>query len=257
MEVPRTEADRPLWLWLGFGILTLVLAIIRKPEWALSMALMGGEGVVYVVLNALMLFHAYLYLLRTEKDRDRAIGLFFWVGVVAAVYGILQSSGVEPIWPRAINPFGGRAVSTFGNPNFLAAYLAVAIPLAAVKFVDAGTPTRRLIYGLLNLVLLGALLCTGTRSGWLGTLVGLAVVVGFLWRAAAREEIGRLLKGVAAVSAAALIGVMLLPGPRKMIIERTKSIGLSFEKAGQPLGQRVLIWRCTKDMIMEHPLVGQ
>ncbi len=107
--------------------------------------------------------------LRTARrgGPDDYLQLALAVGLLAACYGILEYFNVEWIWSRALNPYGGRAVSTFGNPNFLSSYLVVLLPLALVRFVGA-SGARRWSHGALFLVFEASLLASLTRSSWVG-----------------------------------------------------------------------------------------
>ena len=65
-------------------------------------------------------------LIDSAKKRNIALG-FFLAGTAAAVlYGIMQHYG--GLWIIQVPQFG-RAISTFGNPIFFAAYLVLAIPV--------------------------------------------------------------------------------------------------------------------------------
>ena len=74
-------------------------------------------------------------------------------------------------------PYGGRSVSTFGNPNFLSSYNLLLLPAALACFIEARSVGRRLVYGTAALALQAALLCTMTRSSWAGALAAVALLL--------------------------------------------------------------------------------
>ncbi|UPT75909.1 MAG: hypothetical protein M0D55_09705 [Elusimicrobiota bacterium] len=61
--------------------------------------------------------------------------LAFAAGFLASLYGVAQYFNKEIVWPVVLNPYGGRAVSTFGNPNFLSTYNAALMPSALALFL--------------------------------------------------------------------------------------------------------------------------
>jgi hypothetical protein len=56
---------------------------------------------------------------------------------MSAAYGVLQYFGYDPVWGRTINPFAGRPVSTYGNPNFLSSVLVLLLPLVGQEFISS------------------------------------------------------------------------------------------------------------------------
>ncbi|MGW6727408.1 O-antigen ligase family protein [Nocardia sp. NPDC055029] len=70
-----------------------------------------------------------------------------------------------------------RAIGTFANPNLLAAYLVLLLPVAAAGAASLADMRSRLVAG--GLVVLGylAVLLTGSRGGVIAALAGLAVYV--------------------------------------------------------------------------------
>ena len=74
----------------------------------------------------------------------------WWPGL----YGIFQYDGKDMIWGSPIQPYGGRPVSTFGNPNFLSSYSLLVCPLA-VAFALNARPSQRVGYVFVALVAMG------------------------------------------------------------------------------------------------------
>jgi hypothetical protein len=84
-------------------------------------------------------------------------------GAIVAAYAVVQLAGADPLWsslPR------GRAFSTIGQPNWLAAYLVITIPLTLGLTIVAKSTGYR-IAGLLGFLLqVTALIATRSRSGY-------------------------------------------------------------------------------------------
>ncbi len=185
------------------------------------------------------------------------------VGSLASFYGISQYFNFEFIWPNVLNPYGGRSVSTFGNPNFFSSYNVLLLPAAVACFIEARSVGRRLVYGVMVLALQAALLCTMTRSSWAGALAAvllLLVLSRDLRRAAAQAP-----RPCGLLAAAALAVVLFWPsssiatGYTPSVISRLTEIGQAAKSSlpYSPLYQRVLIWSCAWFMGAENPLTGK
>ncbi|MGI9585223.1 MAG: hypothetical protein ACR2N7_06490, partial [Acidimicrobiia bacterium] len=63
---------------------------------------------------------------RTPNRLTALVAAASLAGTLAAVYGLAQLAGVDPIWADLPK---GRVFSSIGQPNWLAAYLVLTIPL--------------------------------------------------------------------------------------------------------------------------------
>jgi putative inorganic carbon (HCO3(-)) transporter len=176
---------------------------------------------------------------------------------------MMQYMGFEPIWPKVLNPFGGRSVSTFGNPNFLSSYLVMVILAAMACFLSAAKGAARKWYYALTLIAFAAELCTLTRSSWLGLGAGMVLFGSLLWFF--ERELVVKNKKVIAVSAALFIAIgVFFPqstvgGKNPTIIERlTEAARATKEKKNYgSVNQRQLIWSCAASMVLEKPILGK
>lgn len=185
------------------------------------------------------------------------------VAFVSSVYGIFQYMNVEWIWPKVLNPYGGRSVSTFGNPNFMSSYYVMLLPVAAAYYLDARSAFARLAYAAVFLAMEGALLCSLTRSSWAGALAALATLA-LAPGVRRRLQAGGLeLHGLVATAAVAML--VFWPrspvGTTPTVLERVTELGQIFEAGGgsrySPMFQRVLIWTCAWMMGRESFLLGK
>jgi O-antigen ligase len=145
---------------------------------------------------------------------------------------------------------GTRAawLGVFKNPNYLAYYLVMSVPLA-LALRDA-TPARRhralIRFGWLGVavVLVVAILLTGSRGGTLG--LG-AVLLLWLARSLARGRI--------AVGAAAAVLVGLLMTPSSPLAREETQATLSGEVDASAQG-RIDAWRTAERMVYGNPVLG-
>lgn len=192
----------------------------------------------------------------------------FWhaalsVGFIGALYGVSQYFNREWIWPKVLNPYGGRAVSTFGNPNFMSSYMVMLLPVSLAYYFKARTLAARFSYAAAFLAMEACLLASLTRSSWAGALVA----VGFL--AFSKELRRRMREGLelhGVLVSAAVLMVLLWPqstvhGYTPSVLGRIRELAavtrLDSGSPYTPLYQRVLIWSCAWMMGNENPLWGK
>lgn len=179
----RTPLDIPLWSFFAAATLSLLFVFIlniNQPYLKFGVWSEGLKRWLFLLTNAALVYYAAVFFVN-DGNRDKFIATALLAGFAASVYGILQYFGIELIWPKVLNPFGGRSVSTFGNPNFLSAYLILLIPVVFVFYYNSINAGKRAMYFVTLAAIFMALLCTMTRSSWLGIGVAMAALL-FLLR---------------------------------------------------------------------------
>ena len=184
------------------------------------------------------------------------------VGFLASLYGIFQYFNIELIWPNILTPYGGRSVSTFGNPNFISSYSVILIPFSVVLFLEARTNAHKLIYGVTALALEAELLCSLTRSSWGGALVAVGALA---FSADLRRKLRENPQVTGMLVAASLAMVFFWPQSAvggnytPSVLSRITEIKTFAQREGfySPFHQRVLIWSCAWLMGAENPLLGK
>lgn len=264
-EVP---AGRWLALVLGWGALWLLFPFLRSPA--------GGDGLLDRMLDPYGFlvwsagFGAAWLLIRRCRQED-VLHLALAAGAVASLYGVLEYFHVELVWAKLVNPYGNRSVSTFGNPNFISSYVVLFLPLAASLLMRARTGTGRAFYGLVFLAYEGMVLCSLTRSSWLGAAAAFVFLFAF---ASHRDQLRLNRKFLYPFFAAALLLALIWPADSLKpfssgLVERvsqtsagvggSSSLGLVKEGSGVygSLHQRLLIWSSAWQMGLENPLLGK
>ncbi|MDI6756763.1 MAG: tetratricopeptide repeat protein [Endomicrobiia bacterium] len=201
--------------------------------------------------------------INVKEDAARRMRvILFSVGFVAAVYGIMQFLGFEAIWATALNPFGGRSVSTFGNPNFLSSFLVVLLPMALARYLAADDTPTVWAYFVCVFAYAISLTVTLTRSSWAGAAAGL-VVFFLLGRGMSALAARSTRKRLAVLGGAVILAVMLWPHPKSAdkyvpaVYERFAEIKGAGRGVYGPLHQRFLIWSCAWQMTSENPVIGR
>jgi len=200
-----------------------------------------------------LLLFAGLYLLVANfvATRPRLLSLLSVAALGAlfvCAYAFTQKLGYDPVhWSQKSQ---WRVFSSIGNPNMLAGYLVVVIPLAAAL----GLATKS--WGLRGLAALTTLSCgiclvlTQTKGAWLAMVAAAAVMggcavygaalAGVKWTRARKRTL-------AAAACVALLGAGFVAWPAVQHFKKT------FRASARP---RIVYWRGALNMFRAHPLTG-
>ncbi len=145
--------------------------------------------------------------------------IMYWVlttCLLVVIYGFIQHFGADwHIWAGA---FGDRIFSSFGNPNFFAAWLVLVFPLVLSKLLL----TRKWYYLVFFFGILYNIYITGTKGSWVGLGTGMAVFV-ILSTLYLIKGDPRVMKKIAA-GMIAVVSLMVLTGVVYSSLERIDSI---------------------------------
>jgi O-antigen ligase len=185
------------------------------------------------------------------------IGAAAVAGTVVALYGIVQVAGADPVWSSLPK---GRAFSSIGQPNWLAGYLVIAVPLTIALASTATHRTLRALGAAAAALQVAVLTATLSRSGYLG-LVAAAVIVGLIgWKEGmgAPRSRRRLIAGTAV--AVLLVGGLLVGLSRSTptvapteLAGRVRSV---VDIGGFDAGRYLALWEVGVAIAVEHPLAG-
>jgi putative inorganic carbon (HCO3(-)) transporter len=190
---------------------------------------------------------AFFVLVTLPPDRRRATRVVvavvagsMWVGVAGwREYLSLVRAG-DATW---------RIFGTFYNPNMLAGFLAMVLPVAASLYLMVRRREERLLAAFSGVVLLGPLVLTGSRGGWLALLAGAFIYV-LLAPWGRGEGRGRLRwMGGIAVLLVVIAAAWLAPPVRGRLLS-------SFGAQSSSGMFRYLTWQGTLHMIAAHPWLG-
>lgn len=191
---------------------------------------------------------------------DRIVAALLAGELVTSVIGLRQLYGDTSELARWADPNSVadgtvRIYSTLENPNLLAGYLLVVLPLALAAVLRWRQPARRL-FALAALALgLAALVLTYSRGAWMG-LVAAAAVVGLLlalrftqrWPPLWRRLMPLLLLG----GGAALLAVLVW----QVEPLRVRVLSLLAGRGDSSNNFRINVWLAALDMIQARPWIG-
>jgi tetratricopeptide (TPR) repeat protein/O-antigen ligase len=259
----RTPADVPLIAFFAIATISwaaIFIANIHEPYLRYGIYSEGLKRWLYTLVNALLPYYCAVYLV-DDTNRPRLLKAVFITAWLASAYGILQYFGIEFFWPKVLNPYGGRCVSTFGNPNFLSSYLIMVLPVALVQWFSLKASMKRMAFSVLILTCFMALLSTMTRSSWVGCIVAFVFVIVMLVRF--EKEQYKIKRTALALLGAVLIALTIMwprsdvGGENATFVERLAEAAKATTSSYQSYDQRRLIWSCAWHMVIENPVIGK
>lgn len=248
------------------------VAIGAVPGLAGACVLLGGWATLSLVrsftpaisLNALAVLLCVLLIggLVSRLSRDRN-ALFALLGAVLIGATLVATFGLrEYIEAFKQHDLAHRTFSSFANPDFLAGYLLLTLPITLAAFVTARERMLRLLLGLGLAFQSACLLLTGSRSGVAMLLVALVAWLAFVAFAGALRRQGRAIAtGLAVFALGALLG--LAP-----TLARFGTVSVTNRQTGQVSRQNVMeaqsnsgafrrwTWDGTVHMALANPLTG-
>ncbi len=191
----------------------------------------------------LVWFPARAVLQDSAARRRLLLGMRGSFGIVSLI-GILQyvTGRAELRWVDTVRfgDIGGRVVSVFSNPNVLAVYLLLMLPLAICgAWEEEGSRVSRRWSAAVAAMGLLCLLLTWSRGAWLGAMLEVVLLLAF----GSRETLAAGLLALPFLPG----GLLFLPGN---ILRRFLSIGDLGESS---IRYRLLTWRGAVEAILSHP----
>ncbi|MDD5132004.1 MAG: tetratricopeptide repeat protein [bacterium] len=223
--------DLPVLLYLLWGII-----VFLKTPYKNSMSVV--DELIRLVYYTGIYLAASDYFSQDRKMKVTANLLLVTVSC-AILYGFMQCFKIDPFgWSGAFNV---RVFSTFGNPNFYAAFLVLTGPLILSYLFTTQNKAARIMYGLLFTANTVSLFVTGSKGGWLGIAGSIFFFSMLMVRYVVHSRRLRIYL-VTFTLAAILVSAF---GVYRYSLKRQDSLLF-----------RLLTWRSTVQMIELHPLTG-
>lgn len=222
-----------LTAWLGAGYAALAAA---SYAWTVSPA---GTTAALGSLAVSLAYGAAFALLLADREVVRSL---LWSVTASAVL-------LSGFWLTQFLTGAARQDNAAGDPNFVAAFLVMAIPLVLVNAAHERTRLRRGLAYLALAPIAGAVVATLSRGGF-GAIVLVASVIALV-RPRALFPSGRT---KAAFFGAAGIGLaLLLPLAWAGLAERFSA---GFSQTASAVGGRSDLWKAALHAFRLHPLAG-
>ncbi|MDD5258597.1 MAG: tetratricopeptide repeat protein [bacterium] len=223
--------DLPVLLYLLWGIIVFIKTPFKSSMSAID------EFIRLVYYTGIYLAVSDYF---SQDRKMKVLANFLLVTVSCAIiYGFMQLFGKDPFnWSGAFNT---RVFSTFGNPNFYAAFLVLTGPLILSYFFTTQNKTARVLYGLLFTANTVSLFITGSKGGWLGIAGSISIFTMLMVRYVVHS---RRLKVYLVTFTLTAILVSAF-GVYRYSMQRKDSLHF-----------RLLTWRSTINMIKLNPVTG-
>lgn len=237
------------------GLIFLVALIVATATSTnIHSSLFGNYGRFH---GGLLSWFAYgvIYLSLAQQTKETYLNLIkvsLGASILVAGWGILERLGVDAsYWEQDVQ---ARVFSTLGQPNWLAAYLAMLIPWAVSFYLKAKRRWQSL--GLFGLVLLlyTCFIFTFSRGGNYGLAAGLAIYMLIIsW-----QGLKRYWKKITSAGIAMVIVTVLFATPLA-----TQYFGASSPRivenleAGNETGNiRLIVWQGAWQSFLDKPITG-
>lgn len=245
------------WPLVLIGVSSLLSTLFTN-NWRVSVfgVYEDYEGIL-MIANYLLLWGIVHLVVRDLTDVRQYLTAVVVAGALVAAYGVAQNFGFDFVMWNPTTYSASRLFGSLGNPNFLAAYVLMALPVTLVAFWLARRPAVKV---LLLVIVLGMVVCIFfTKSrGAAYALAAEAVTLGvYLFLDARRPE--SLWRGNRRwLLALGLLAALSLGLPNvRTAISTTVTRTLQTLDLGQiHITPRLYIWRSALQMVRDHPLLG-
>lgn len=190
--IQRTPLDIPIMLFLLSQVISTIFSQDHHISiWGYYSRFNGG---LLSIVAYIFLYYAFVSNFGSTKIVKRLLFVSLISGLVVALWGLPSHFGHDPTclifrgnldvscWTEDFQP-RVRIFSTLGQPDWLAAYLAILLPIAiimVIKFIK-NIPLS-IFYILLSALFYLDLLYSGARSGIIATWVSLIfLIISYLW----------------------------------------------------------------------------
>jgi putative inorganic carbon (hco3(-)) transporter len=177
----RTPLDIPILLFLASQILSTIFSV--DPHTSIWGYYSRSNGGLLSIISYILLFYAFV----SNFDRASVPKFLKWAlygGLAVSLYALPEHFGKSPSCKILVDRWSAdcwvqdvqsRVFATLGQPNWLAAYLAMLIFPALYFFLTTKEVVRKFFYFFLTIILYTAFTFTYSRGATLGLISGLAV----------------------------------------------------------------------------------
>jgi O-antigen ligase len=248
--------------WPALGVLgAAALSLVNAENLALS--LISFVGLIYFGLLGLLIVNT----IESERDMKILLSALLLSASIASVYGLLQYYGKVPGPPGFLG--GSLAmISTFGNPNYLAGFLAHLLVPGIALSVMIESRWARLALLIVLIAMTAALVAANSVGAYLAALFSVIFFFGGMMIFRLRSAIAGQRRWVLAVVILLALTVWLQspPGPLNALLGRAATLEPTpIERVVQFFQRlweensgiaRSWNWWIAYEMLKAHPFVG-
>ena len=264
----KTPLDFPLFLFLLSQIVSTIFSLDPHTS------IFGYYSRFHGGLLSTICYIALYYALVSNLEKNQVTPLLstmLFSGTVVAIYGLLQHPnpffaengvwhGIDyKYWVQDVEL---RVFSTIGQPNWLAAYLSMLIPIAIVFMLNQNSLRQKLIFFLLTTSYYLCLLFTNSRAGGGGFFAGFFVFLLLLfWRKKGKKTFLTSQNLLFLFLLLLTFGLLTLSAGRFLLKRFEEIISPKIFAATQiPKGEtakiRNIVWKGAVEIFKHYPLFG-
>lgn len=243
----------PFILLFVFLIISLLFSVDITTSWLGSYN--RHEGLVswlfYGLWAILLVFHLSEGGELEKKNRVyRLMIVSASAGFLVSIYALMQLFGLDFVTWSEIPAITGRSISSFGQPNYLACWLIIVLPLTAYLFSSAKNNWLRYLWIIFFITELAALFSTGSRAAFFVFLI--TSILWLLWYFAKNKILSRqkivifILSGLATL--VLFISFLFISNPQRFQELTDFKKGSAFV--------RVELWRAGLEAVSKKPWLG-
>jgi O-antigen ligase len=238
----KTPLDKPFIALAAFCLLSSVFSLHRTTSfWSMIL-----------LLNYLIIFYLTIHTFRTRSQLRQFVYLIIGVAAFISIFGLFKYFGSNPFPWWEYNDVGmssDRLTATFGNPDHLAGYMEMTLPLVLGLFLIGFERGKKFFIIYLAMLILAALIFSLSRGAWFGSITGLTLMAAYLLFDRHFKRKGLVLGIIGVTLAAAFIVLSTTP-----VVERILTLT---ERAPESnLHSRMMVWGGAVRMIENHPVLG-
>jgi Flp pilus assembly protein TadD len=254
-----------VWSWLHVVVLAFLAVNVLATIFGVDplLALYGTHERMLglsTVAAGVVLYFAVVFLIRTRLDATAVIACAVGASALVLAYEAVQLAGKDPLTWNVDATL--RPLSTFGQTNSLALYLAVITVLcgAAAAFPPGIPRSARALLLACGLGAAVGIVPTLTRSALIGVAAAAGVLVILTFLAYPDPRARRLSLAVAAVTTAAFALVLLLTPLGARLLNTVEFSATAEGDSGPHLEQsaevRLALYSIAFDILRERPVLG-
>ncbi|MCK7478323.1 MAG: O-antigen ligase family protein [Candidatus Moduliflexus flocculans] len=238
------SCGRPVcWAVVAFTLYAIARYFTADVEYV------ARQELVRVLVYA-FLFFAILNNLHGQESTRIVVFTLTGLAMLISGYAIYQFvSGSDRVW-HFVNPYKHRGSGTYINPNHLAGFLEMIVPVSlAWALTSRAKPVTKILIGYASLVLLAGITVTLSRAAWIATGGGVLVMLVMI-------ALRSVFRWPALVLLVVAIGAGFAFIPRSFFLKKRWELVNRDLAEGKVSDVRPAIWHAATQMWQENPWWG-
>jgi len=205
-----------------------------------------------------LFFLLLLVNIKTIREIKRMIITAVISSFFVSLYGLVQMAGFDFMDWTEPTFITGRATSTLGQPNFLASYLLLVIPLSVYLIIKTNKFLIRFFWIITFLFQILCLFFTYSRGGWVGLVLG-TILTGLIYLWIIKKNVlfflknKKYIKFILLFASLLVICMVCLLSRSDFFRHRIKS---SFDFKSGSVAVRINFWQAGWQAFKKNPILG-